>query len=81
MDDRLRASLGWALRWETGLALVVLIITIVGFTLVYAVLAVIEVRLMLQAIGKGPDAHIAVAGAFTGPSAIQSRPAPATPAE
>ena len=30
-----------------------LTITIVGFTLVYAILAVIEVRLMLQAIQKG----------------------------
>lgn len=33
-----------------------LIVTILGFTAVYAVLAVIEVRLMLQAIKKGPDA-------------------------
>ncbi len=31
-----------------------LVITILGFTLVYGVLAVIEVRLMLQAIAKGP---------------------------
>ncbi len=30
--------------------------TILGFTAVYAVLAVIEVRLMLRAISKGPDA-------------------------
>ncbi|GAA0332211.1 cytochrome ubiquinol oxidase subunit I [Sphingomonas oligophenolica] len=29
--------------------------TIAGFTLLYGTLAVIEVRLMLQAIGKGPD--------------------------
>ncbi|HML07965.1 MAG TPA: cytochrome ubiquinol oxidase subunit I [Xanthobacteraceae bacterium] len=58
-----------------------LVITIVGFTVVYAVLAIIEVRLMLQAISKGPDAYIAVAGAFTGSSAVQGRPAPAAPAE
>ncbi|RUW88875.1 cytochrome ubiquinol oxidase subunit I [Mesorhizobium sp. M7A.F.Ca.US.010.02.1.1] len=31
-----------------------LVITILGFTLVYGVLAVIEVKLMLQAIAKGP---------------------------
>jgi cytochrome d ubiquinol oxidase subunit I len=33
-----------------------LVATILGFTAVYGVLAVIEVRLMLQAIRKGPDA-------------------------
>ena len=33
-----------------------LVLTIVGFTAVYGVLAVIECRLMLQAIKKGPDA-------------------------
>ena len=33
-----------------------LILTIVGFTAVYGVLAVIECTLMLQAIRKGPDA-------------------------
>ncbi|UZE52203.1 cytochrome ubiquinol oxidase subunit I [Rhodopseudomonas sp. P2A-2r] len=33
-----------------------LLLTIAGFTAVYGVLAVIEVRLMLQAIKKGPDA-------------------------
>ena len=32
-----------------------LLLTIAGFTLVYGVLAVIEVRLMLAAIGKGPE--------------------------
>ncbi|WP_206517343.1 hypothetical protein [Mesorhizobium sp. M7A.F.Ca.US.008.03.1.1] len=31
-----------------------LLITILGFIVVYGVLAVIEVRLMLQAIAKGP---------------------------
>jgi cytochrome d ubiquinol oxidase subunit I len=36
-----------------------LVITIVGFTLVYAILAVIEVTLMLHAIKKGPDAYLA----------------------
>ncbi len=33
-----------------------LVVTILGFTAVYGVLAVIEVRLMLHAIKKGPDA-------------------------
>ena len=33
-----------------------LVLTIIGFTAVYGVLAVIEVRLMLQAIKKGPEA-------------------------
>jgi len=33
-----------------------LVLTIVGFTAVYGVLAVIECTLMLQAIKKGPDA-------------------------
>jgi cytochrome d ubiquinol oxidase subunit I len=32
-----------------------LILTIIGFTAVYGVLAVVECRLMLQAIAKGPD--------------------------
>jgi len=41
-----------------------LAITIVGFTLVYAVLAVIEVRLMVQAIKKGPDAFLSDANVF-----------------
>src|SRR5664279_4112431 len=41
-----------------------LVLTIVGFTAVYGVLAVIEVRLMLQAIKKGPDAVIGEAGPF-----------------
>ncbi|WP_414902643.1 cytochrome ubiquinol oxidase subunit I [Sphingomonas flavalba] len=31
--------------------------TIIGFTVIYGVLAVIEVRLMLAAIRKGPDQH------------------------
>ncbi len=31
--------------------------TIVGFTLIYGVLAVIEVRLMLHTIGKGPETY------------------------
>jgi cytochrome d ubiquinol oxidase subunit I len=38
------------------LGVVDLILTIVGFTAVYGVLAVIECRLMLHAIGKGPEA-------------------------
>jgi Cytochrome bd-type quinol oxidase, subunit 1 len=41
-----------------------LVLTIVGFTAVYGVLAVIEVRLMLQAIKKGPDAVKGEAGSF-----------------
>ena len=32
-----------------------LLLTIAGFTLIYGVLAVIEVRLMLAAIRKGPE--------------------------
>jgi len=32
-----------------------LLLTIAGFTLVYGVLAIIEVRLMLAAIRKGPE--------------------------
>ena len=31
--------------------------TIIGFTVIYGALAVIEVRLMLAAIRKGPDEH------------------------
>jgi cytochrome d ubiquinol oxidase subunit I len=34
-----------------------LVITILGFTLVYSTLAVIEVRLMLAAIAHGPEGH------------------------
>jgi cytochrome d ubiquinol oxidase subunit I len=41
-----------------------LVLTIVGFTAVYGVLAVIEIRLMLQAIKKGPEAAIGEAGPF-----------------
>jgi len=55
-----------------------LVITIVGFTLVYAILAVIEVRLMLQAIKRGPDAFIADAHTF---GAMPSRPEAIAPAE
>lgn len=56
-----------------------LIITITGFTLVYGVLAVIEVRLMLAAIQKGPDAFLESAGAFGLPTG-QAGPV-LTPAE
>ncbi len=42
----------------SSLGVLDLLITIVGFTLVYGILAVIEVRLMLAAIRKGPDAII-----------------------
>jgi cytochrome d ubiquinol oxidase subunit I len=58
-----------------------LTITIVGFTLIYAVLAVIEVRLMLQAIQKGPDAFIAGAGGFGVLAKIASSPGATAPAE
>jgi len=58
-----------------------LAITIVGFTLVYAILAVIEVRLMLQAIKRGPDAFVAGAGGFGVLSTMASRPGAAAPAE
>ena len=47
-----------------------LAITIVGFTLVYAILAVIEVRLMLAAIKKGPDAFLTEANIFGGSEAL-----------
>ena len=54
-----------------------LVVTIGGFTLVYGVLAVIEVRLMLQAIGKGPDAVTNTAGPFGGQSPFSGAAAPA----
>jgi cytochrome d ubiquinol oxidase subunit I len=41
-----------------------LVVTIIGFTAVYGVLAVIEVSLMLKAIKAGPDAINAEAGQF-----------------
>jgi cytochrome d ubiquinol oxidase subunit I len=41
-----------------------LVITIVGFTVVYAILAVIEVTLMVQTIKKGPDAYLSAAHGF-----------------
>ena len=41
-----------------------LVLTIIGFTAVYGVLAVIECRLMLEAIRKGPDAVTGEAGSF-----------------
>jgi cytochrome d ubiquinol oxidase subunit I len=52
-----------------------LVLTIIGFTAVYGVLAVIECRLMLHAIQKGPDAvgdmgSFAQVAAITGPGAI-----------
>lgn len=42
--------------------------TIIGFTLLYGALAVIEVRLMLAAIRKGPDGHRAPAPVVAHPS-------------
>ncbi|HEY8337002.1 MAG TPA: cytochrome ubiquinol oxidase subunit I [Tardiphaga sp.] len=55
-----------------------LVLTIVGFTAVYGVLAVIEVRLMLQAIKKGPDAMTGNAsplGDFAAVTSFGFRPA------
>lgn len=50
-----------------------LILTITGFTLVYGILAVIEVKLLLAAIRKGPE----IAGAVEayGPAATRLQPA------
>jgi cytochrome d ubiquinol oxidase subunit I len=39
----------------SGLALYEILLTLIGFTLLYTVLMVIEVKLMLKAIRKGPD--------------------------
>lgn len=55
-----------------------LVLTIVGFTAVYGVLAVIEVRLMLKAIKKGPDAVTGTAsplGDFAAVTSFGFRPA------
>jgi len=41
-----------------------LILTIIGFTAVYGVLAVVECRLMLQAIAKGPDGVTIETGSY-----------------
>ncbi|QTH24823.1 cytochrome ubiquinol oxidase subunit I (plasmid) [Rhizorhabdus wittichii] len=49
--------------------------TIVGFTLLYGALAVIEVRLMLAAIRKGPDEHRAPAPAPASPNGYAPIPA------
>ena len=39
----------------SGLALYEILLTLIGFTLLYTVLIVIEVKLILKAIRKGPD--------------------------
>jgi len=39
----------------SGLALYEILLTLIGFTLLYTVLMVIEIKLMLKAIKKGPD--------------------------
>ena len=44
-----------------------LILTIAGFTIVYGILAVIEVRLMLAAIQKGPEIGKIFEGMSPGP--------------
>ncbi|WP_109806225.1 cytochrome ubiquinol oxidase subunit I [Sphingosinithalassobacter portus] len=49
--------------------------TIIGFTLLYGVLAVIEVRLMLAAIKKGPERYLPA------PEPVPSAPYHAVPAE
>ena len=49
--------------------------TIVGFTLLYGALAVIEVRLMIAAIRKGPDEHRAPAPAPASPNGYAPIPA------
>ena len=49
--------------------------TIIGFTLLYGALAVIEVRLMLAAIRKGPDEHRAPAPAPASPNGYAPIPA------
>jgi len=55
-----------------------LLLTIAGFTLLYGTLAVIEVRLMLAAIQKGPDVASVVEGlrpVRPGPRAVAPYPA------
>ena len=49
--------------------------TIIGFTVIYGALAVIEVRLMLAAIRKGPDEHRAPAPALASPNGYAPIPA------
>ncbi|MFC6623565.1 cytochrome ubiquinol oxidase subunit I [Novosphingobium panipatense] len=49
--------------------------TIIGFTLLYGALAVIEVRLMLAAIRKGPDEHRATAPTPASPNGYAPIPA------
>ena len=49
--------------------------TIIGFTFLYGALAVIEVRLMLAAIRKGPDEHRATAPMPASPNGYAPIPA------
>ena len=56
-----------------------LLLTIAGFTLLYGTLAVIEVRLMLAAIRKGPEIASVVEGLR--PGAPGQRPVAPYPAE
>ncbi len=58
-----------------------LLLTIVGFTLVYGVLAVIEVRLMLQTIEKGPAAATDLPGSLGGTREPAGVPGAVAPAE
>jgi cytochrome d ubiquinol oxidase subunit I len=54
----------------SGLALHEIVITLAGFVAIYSVLLVIEIKLMLKAIGKGPD-HLS--------ALLQPTPRPAAP--
>jgi cytochrome d ubiquinol oxidase subunit I len=59
-----------------------LLLTIAGFTLLYGALAVIEVKLMLAAIRKGPEVADVVEGLLPRPStAVDERPQGLKPAE
>ncbi len=49
--------------------------TIIGFTVIYGALAIIEVRLMLAAIRKGPDEHRARGSAPAAPNGYAPIPA------
>ena len=66
---------GGAIFAASSLTVAQLWTTIVGFTLLYGALAVIEVRLMLAAIRKGPDEHRAPAPALASPNCYAPIPA------
>ena len=56
----------------SGLALYEILLTLIGFTLLYTVLMVIEIKLMLKAIKKGPDEVLPSLQAPTAPSLSQA---------